>query len=107
MQLRGRLRAASLLPGRLSLTIAARLTGIAPRSGGLGVPKNVMRLLDRSFGLMECRVCGRRHFAGLGDGATRVRGAWECQNGCELTTSPLPKGGLAAARRYAADDAAA
>jgi len=48
------------------------------------VSKNVMRVLDRRLGLMECRVCGRRHFAGLGDGATRVRGAWECQNGCSL-----------------------
>jgi hypothetical protein len=46
--------------------------------------KNVMRVLDRALGLMECKVCGRRHFAGLGDSSHYVRGAWECQNGCEL-----------------------
>jgi hypothetical protein len=46
--------------------------------------KNVMRLLDRSLGLMECKVCGRRHFAGLIDGSHYVRDAWLCQNGCEL-----------------------
>jgi hypothetical protein len=51
------------------------------------VSKNVMRLLDRSLGLMECKVCGRRHFAGLGDGSHNVRGAWQCQNGCELDYS--------------------
>jgi len=45
--------------------------------------KDVMRLLDRSLGLMECRVCGHRHFLALGDD-DYVRGAWECQNGCEL-----------------------
>jgi len=46
--------------------------------------KTVMRLLDRSLGLMECQVCGHRHFAGLGDSTHYVRDAWQCQNGCEL-----------------------
>jgi hypothetical protein len=49
--------------------------------------KEVMRLLDRGLGLMECKVCGHRHFAGLGDGNYNVRGAWQCQNGCELKDS--------------------
>jgi len=46
--------------------------------------KNVMRLLDRSLGLMECRICGYRHFAGLGGGGNHIRRVWECQNGCRL-----------------------
>jgi len=50
--------------------------------------KEVMRLLDRSLGLMECKVCGRRHFAGLGDGSHNVRDAWRCQNGCEFKDDP-------------------
>jgi hypothetical protein len=37
--------------------------------------KNVMRLLDRCLGLMECKVCGRRHFAGLIEGNQFVRDA--------------------------------
>jgi hypothetical protein len=54
--------------------------------------KTVMRLLDRNLGLMECRVCGHRHFAGLGDGSHYLRGAWQCQNGCQLkdNRSELP-----------------
>jgi hypothetical protein len=43
-----------------------------------------MRLLDAHLGLMECKVCGRRHFAGRhGDGGLDPA-SWECQNGCSL-----------------------
>lgn len=53
--------------------------------------KKVMKLLDPSSGLMECRVCGKRHYAILQsgserkDGITRYhRGAWQCLNGCKI-----------------------
>ena len=46
----------------------------------------VMKLLDPSTGLMECKVCGRRHWANVrpeSDGRF-YRGAWQCLNGCRL-----------------------
>ena len=50
----------------------------------------VMKLIDPSSGLMECIVCGHRHFANLqsgserADGVTRYRrGSWQCVNGCK------------------------
>jgi excisionase family DNA binding protein len=46
--------------------------------------KKVMRMLDRSTGLMECRVCGARHFANCGEGGRLLRGSWQCQHGCTL-----------------------
>lgn len=53
--------------------------------------KKVMKLIDPSTGLMECKVCGSRHFASLqsgydrADGVTRYyRGSWQCQNKCKL-----------------------
>ena len=55
------------------------------------MPKNVMRLLDRSLGLMECKVCGRRHFAGLREGNHIVRDAWHCRNGCEDKSRTQPE----------------
>jgi hypothetical protein len=49
--------------------------------------KGPMKLIDASSGLMECRVCGSRHFASLqsgylrADGVTRFyRGSWQCGN---------------------------
>jgi hypothetical protein len=54
------------------------------------VPKNVMQVLDRRLGLMECSICGRRHFAGPGDDRHYVRGAWRCQNGCQRKLKPQP-----------------
>jgi hypothetical protein len=55
----------------------------------MATPK-VMRLLDRHTGLMECRVCGKRHWANIRpqSGGHYYRGSWQCQNGCEL-----PRGG--------------
>jgi hypothetical protein len=48
--------------------------------------KKVMRLLDPSTGLMECKICGTRHIANIkpGSGGKYYRGAWQCQNGCKL-----------------------
>jgi hypothetical protein len=49
--------------------------------------KGPMKLIDESSGLMECRICGSRHFASLqsgylrADGVTRYyRGSWQCSN---------------------------
>ena len=46
-----------------------------------------MKLIDASSGLMECCVCGSRHFASLqsglerADGVTRYfRGSWQCSD---------------------------
>ena len=46
-----------------------------------------MKLINESSGLMECRICGSRHFANLqsgylrADGVTRYyRGSWQCSN---------------------------
>ncbi len=46
----------------------------------------VMKLIDASTGLMECRVCGSRHSANLAHGGHYRRGAWQCVNGCRLPT---------------------
>jgi len=49
--------------------------------------KGPMKLIDASSGLMECRVCGSRHYASLQSGylhANRVyqyySGSWQCSN---------------------------
>lgn len=49
--------------------------------------KGPMKLVNASTGMMECRVCGSRHFANLqsgylrADGVTRYyRGSWQCAN---------------------------
>jgi hypothetical protein len=51
------------------------------------IPRKVMKLIDPSTGLMECRVCGSCHVASLqsglerADGVTRYfRGSWQCRN---------------------------
>ena len=46
--------------------------------------KKVMKLLDPSTGLMECRICGKRHFANLASVGKYYRGAWQCIYGCKL-----------------------
>jgi hypothetical protein len=63
------------------------------------VDKKVMRLLDLSTGLMECRVCGKRHWANIQSGADRAanvaryyRGSWQCSNGCKLPETKAPPG---------------
>jgi hypothetical protein len=46
----------------------------------------VMKLLDPSTGMMECRVCGSVHLANIRphSGGYYYRGSWQCQNGCKL-----------------------
>jgi hypothetical protein len=46
--------------------------------------KKVMKLIDPSTGLMECRICGKRHIANLDSGGKYIRGSWQCSNGCKL-----------------------
>lgn len=48
--------------------------------------KKVMRLVDENTGLMECRVCGHKHFANIKpySNGKFYRGAWQCENGCNL-----------------------
>ena len=45
--------------------------------------KKVMRLIDKSTGLMECKVCGDTHFANL-RGGKYIRGSWQCKHACRL-----------------------
>lgn len=47
--------------------------------------RGAMKVIDRSSGLMECRVCGNRHCGNLqsgylrADGVTRLhRGSYQC-----------------------------
>lgn len=46
----------------------------------------VMKLLDSQTGLMECQLCGARHFANIkpGSNGNYYRGSWQCQNGCRI-----------------------
>jgi len=48
--------------------------------------KKVMKLLDATTGLMECTVCGHRHYAKIrpNSGGNYYRGSWQCANGCKL-----------------------
>ena len=49
----------------------------------------VMQLLDKSSGLMKCRVCGDHHNAQINPGTGRYyRGSWQCQHGCQLSPAP-------------------
>lgn len=43
--------------------------------------KKVMRVIDKTTGLMECNHCGMRHYATTKDGKF-VYGSWQCQNHC-------------------------
>jgi len=52
----------------------------------MGKTEKVMKLLDASTGLMQCRVCGKKHIASVrprSKGAYQ-KGSWQCTNGCEL-----------------------
>lgn len=44
--------------------------------------KGTMKLIDQNTGKMECRVCGRIHFANLQPGGSYFRGSWQCTHGC-------------------------
>lgn len=46
--------------------------------------RKVMKLIDPSTGMMECKVCGNIHVANLRRGGYYVRGSWQCVNGCKL-----------------------
>jgi hypothetical protein len=48
--------------------------------------KKVMRLVDPSTGMMECKVCGAVHIASIKpmSGGCFYRGSWQCQYGCKL-----------------------
>ena len=46
--------------------------------------KKIMRLLDPRTGLMECKVCGKRHTANKRAGGIFKRGSWQCRDGCTL-----------------------
>ena len=50
--------------------------------------KKVMKLIDPSTGLMECRVCGEVSRANLRGGGHYYRGSWQCQHGCKLPERP-------------------
>lgn len=45
--------------------------------------KNVMRLLNPMSGLMQCRICGFRHWASLREDGKFYRGSWQCEHGCK------------------------
>ena len=60
----------------------------------------VMKLIDAPTGLMECKVCGARHWANLRSGGSGApsryyRGSWQCQHGCQLP----PRGDSISRRR--------
>ena len=54
--------------------------------------KKVMKLIDPSTGLMECKVCGSRHLSNLlpaykqkdGKSGFYYYGSWQCVNKCKL-----------------------
>lgn len=60
----------------------------------------VMKLIDPSSGLMECKVCGKRHIASLQSGFDRkdevtryYRGSWQCKDKCKLLSQQtIPRG---------------
>jgi hypothetical protein len=54
--------------------------------GGKSMSKKVMKLLNKERGLMECKVCGARHFSSIkpDSGGKYYRGSWQCVNGCRL-----------------------
>lgn len=50
--------------------------------------KKVMKLIDAPSGLMECKICGSRHWANVQPGGRYRRGSWQCENGCKLEEPP-------------------
>jgi hypothetical protein len=46
--------------------------------------KGPMKLIDPNSGLMECLICGAKHYASLLPGGKRyARGSRQCPNGCK------------------------
>ena len=58
----------------------------------MGTPK-VMKLIDPSTGLMECKICGERHVANIKpmSNGKYYRGSWQCHRGCKLEKKPKTK----------------
>lgn len=56
----------------------------------MATPK-LMKLIDPSTGLMECKACGYRHCALIKPGGKFYRGSWQCPNGCEVPQKTLSK----------------
>lgn len=52
--------------------------------GGSTMAK-VMELIDPESGLMNCQICGARHYAQVKPDSKGkfYRGSWQCQNGCK------------------------
>ena len=48
--------------------------------------KGVMKLIDASTGLMECRSCGASHTANImpQSGGRYYPGSWKCVHGCTM-----------------------
>lgn len=48
--------------------------------------ERVMKLIDVSSGLMECRACGARHTANIKpqSGGKYYPGSWDCVHGCTM-----------------------
>ncbi|MBI2580721.1 hypothetical protein HYV85_02835 [Candidatus Woesearchaeota archaeon] len=46
--------------------------------------EKVMKLLNPETGLMECKVCGARHYAQLQEGGKYSRCSWQCQHRCKV-----------------------
>ena len=46
----------------------------------------VMRLIDKFSGLMQCKICGAKHWAMSkpDSGGKYYRGVWQCLNGCKM-----------------------
>ena len=42
----------------------------------------VMKLINHRTGLMECIICGARHYAAISTGGYFKKGTWQCINGC-------------------------
>lgn len=53
--------------------------------------KKMMKLLNPSTGLMECKICGRRHIANLKGGGHYNCGSWQCIDGNKLQHVQMAK----------------
>lgn len=51
----------------------------------------IMRLIDKSLNLLECRVCGNVQGASIRPQSNGkfYRGSWQCRNGCKLEGSTV------------------
>ena len=51
--------------------------------------QKIMKLIDASTGLMECKVCGSQHVASIrpNSNGNYYRGSWQCINKCQFDTA--------------------